>query len=71
MNSSSIAKIDCLFEDWWNKQSYDFRECTGYDGGYKCFLNGYLALLNSLELDEMSCSILYRLPEGVKRDDWK
>jgi len=36
-------------------------------GGFILFKAGYLAMLNSLELDEMSCSILYRLPEGVTR----
>ena len=68
MNSRSIEKIDCLFEDWWNTQSYDFRECTGYDGGYKCFSNGYLALLNSLEfVGENKVEKLYRLPDGVTK----
>lgn len=69
MNSTE-QKIEPLFENWWNKQSYDFRECTGYDGGYKCFLNGYIALLNELEpvgLPRKGVEILYRLPEGLNK----
>lgn len=55
-----VKEHDDIYDDW-----------ESYKASYLSFKAGYLAMLNSLELDEMSCSILYRLPEGVKRDEWE